>query len=253
MKNLTLTIRGIAVNSALIAAYSKSLTSIDDKLTIWSNAAVLQAANHSNRNWLDRLFEVPALRLKNNDLSKLGKQVCAYIVAHYPRCEWDKEQQKMSLKKYNPNSPLADHFLAVGATSADEAKGIVEISGKFYTAQTDFLLTFAEFCNMEKPAKEDDDVLPSLGAKAVASQLEKAIKAQSEKRLVGSSDELYKALAAAKALYLALDAQLTAVEADKLERAIDGGTIDTEKAAELLKSGQAGKSTRAGGKVEAAA
>ena len=253
-KATPIVVRGVTVNASLIAAYSKRINSFDSIATVWANAAVLQAAQHGNKNWLDSLFALPLLRKANGDLSATGKSVLAYTVAHFPRVTWDSETQKVVLKKFNANSPLADHFVAVGVTAEQVEAGEVTsnvqvIKGVVYLPHGDFNLTFTEFQNMEKAEKEPEDKPKTVTAKSLISSAEKAIKALTESRFAGSAEENAKAADSIKALYLKLAELVGAAEAAKAE---DGQQqVDVQKASELLQSGQKGRSTRAGSKVAA--
>lgn len=251
MSKQPIVVRGTTVNNTLIAAYAKRANSMGDVFTVWANAAVLQVAQHGNKNWLDSLFNLPMLRLANGDLSKTGRDVLAYTIAHFPRVMWDAKEQKVLLKKYNAESPLAAHFVAVGidADKLEEGHGFTVIKGKAYTAQGDFLLTLADFLNLPKPDKEVDDKTPSVTAKSLVSNATKALKAMEEKRFAGTAEEVSKAAEQLKALYLQLAAMVTETETAKAE---DGQLqVDVEKAGQLLQSGQKGASARAGQKVAA--
>lgn len=254
-KQINMTVQGKAVNSAVISAFATRLNNLEAVVSVWANAAALQAANHNNRNWLDSLFNAAPMRLKSGELSVLGKQVFKYIEAHFPRVVWDKDSQKVGLKKFQAESPLATCFIAVGAT--EESDTIHMMGSKFYKAQGDFHLTFAEFKSLEKPVKESTETEASMTAKAFVKQAEKALECFKNERLVGTADELLAASLRAKELYLALDAAFTKAEASKNAKAAESGiaatpadAIDVALADQLLKSGQNGKSKRAGGKVQ---
>lgn len=251
-KATQIVVRGVTVNASLIAAYSKRINSFDSIVTVWANAAVLQAAQHGNKNWLDSLFALPLLRKANGELSATGKSVLAYTVAHFPRVVWDSESHKVVLKKFNANSPLADNFVAVGITAEQIESGevvndaVTVIKGVAYLPHGDFNLTFAEFQNMEKAEKEVEDKPKTVTAKSLISSAEKAIAALTESRFAGSAEENAKAAESIKALYLKLSELVGAADAAK---AADGQQqVDVGKASELLQSGQKGKSTRAGSK-----
>jgi len=259
----SMTVQGTMVNSTIIAAYSRRVGSLDDVLSVWANAATLQVAVHGNRNWIDSLFALPVMRLTSGALSKTGKEVFAYIAAHCPRVVWDKEHNKVALTKLQKESILATHFVAVGATAESETVQLHR--NKFYKAHGDFALTFAGFKNLEKPEVEKEEVAPKMTAKAFATQAEKALSCLKDDRFVGTQEELFSALAHAKALYLALDAQFEAkAKAEQAKLAESGiaatadAKVDTAKAAQSAGVGTnrngktTGKDTRAGGKVEAA-
>lgn len=243
----TLTVQGVSVDARLIAAYKKSFGKHETILSVWSNAAVIQMVVHGNRNWLDSLIAVPALRLKNGSLSKQGEELVKYMKAHCPRLVWDKESQKFGLTKMHKESILATHFVAVGAT--EESETVKNVNGKFYVPQGDFSLTFTEFKNLEKPEVEKEDVAPKMTAKAFATQAEKALACLKEQRFIGTKEELFSALAHAKALYMALDAQFTA-EAAKAEPVDVANALKSAGVGANINGNQKGADKRAGGKVE---
>lgn len=243
----TLTVQGVSVDARLIAAYKKSFGKHEQILSVWSNAAVLQMIVHGNRNWLDSLIAVPALRLKNGGLSKQGEELVKYMKAHCPRLVWDKESQKFGLTKMHKESILATHFVAVGAT--EESETVKNVNGKFYAPHGDFALTFTEFKNLEKPEVEKEDVAPKMTAKAFATQAEKALACLKEQRFIGTKEELFSALAHAKALYMALDAQFTA-EAAKAEPVDVANALKSAGVGANINGNQKGADKRAGGKVE---
>lgn len=256
MTKLNITVQGTVVNSRVIAAFGRRVDSLDTILSVWANAATLQVAVHGNRNWLDSLFALPAMRLANNDLSKMGKEVLAYITAHCPRVVWNKDNQAIGLTKLQKESILATHFVAVGATAESETVSLHR--NKFYQVHGDFALTLTGFKNLQKPEKEEEDKEPSMTAKAFVKQAEKALECFKNSRFTGTPDELLAAMVAAKALFLAVDGELVKAEAAKLAKLQEGGiaatagdVLDTVKAGELLASGQNGKSKRAGQKVAA--
>ncbi|QYW06457.1 hypothetical protein uan_045 [Pseudomonas phage UAntarctica] len=256
-KVIDITVQGTVVNGRLIAAYAKRVGSLDTILSVWANAATLQAAVHGNRNWMDSLFDMPVMRLQSGDLSKTGKEVLAYIAAHCPRVIWNKETKQIGLTKLQKESILATHFIAVGATAESETVSLHR--NKFYQLHGDFALTLTGFKNMQKPEKEAEEVEAKMTAVAFAKQADKALECFKAERFTGTPDELFAAAVKAKALYLAIDAAHTAAEAAKLAKLAESGLaatgadiLDTAKADELHKSGQGGKATRAGGKVELA-
>ena len=242
----TLLVQGVTVDARLISAYKKSFGKHETILSVWANAAVIQMAAHGNRNWLDSLIAVPALRLKNGGLSKQGEELVKYMKAFFPRLVWDKESQKFGLTKLQKESVLATHFVAVGADATTE--GVLQVRDKFYLPFGDFNLTFTEFKNLEKPEVEKEEVAPKMTAKAFATQAEKALACLKDQRFIGTKEELWSALAHAKALYMALDAQFTA-ESKKAE------PVDVAKALQSAGVGTNGNGNnkgadkRAGGKV----
>lgn len=260
-----ITVQGKTVSNTVIAAYAKRIGSIDDILSVWANAATLQIVQHGNRNWLDSLFNMPALRLTNRDLSKAGKDVLSYIKAHCPAIVWNKENQTIGMQKIGKDNILSHSFIAVGHTAPID--GIVHaVNGKFYTSHGDFCLTFSEFKNLSKPEKAVTDDQPSMLAKAFNKQADKAMATFDAGRFIGTPEELFEAFAKAKALADKIDVALQAAVKAKQDELDKLATIqlvqvaapvspammpiDTVLSAQLDQSGQAGKSKRAGGKVE---
>lgn len=243
----SMTVQGQLVDARLIAAYKKSFGKHETMLSVWANAAVIQMVQHGNRNWLDSLIAVPALRLKMGGLSKQGEELVKYMKAHYPRLVWDKESQKFGLTKMHKESILATHFVAVGAT--EESETVQNVNGKFYSAFGDFAMTFTEFKNIETVKEGKGEEAPKMTAKAFATQAEKALACLKDQRFIGTKEELFSALAHAKALYMALDAQFTA-------EAAKAPTVDAAKALQSagvgtkINGSNKGADSRAGGKVE---
>lgn len=242
-----LTVQGKQVTGTIIAAYAKRIGSIDDVLSVWANAATLQAAVYGNRNWLDSLFSMPTLRLKSGELSKSGKEVFKYVSEHCPRIVWDKETQKFGMTKLVKESILETHFVAVNATK--EGGDIIAHRNKLYLPHGDFALTFTEFKNLEKAPKDVEEKEPSMTAKAFAKQAEKALECFANQRFTGTPDELLAASLRAKELFLALDAAFAAATAKAADKAPEGVAVDDKMAAQLHASGQKGKALRAGNKV----
>jgi len=207
MAALTLNVQGKTVNAAMINGFARRVGSLDDVLSVWANAATLQVAVHGNRNWIDQLFNMPTLQLKNGDLNKLGKEVLAYIQAHCPRIVWNKDNRTIGLTKLVKESILATHFVAVGATEESETVSLHR--NKFYQLHGDFALTFSEFKNLASEKAEPEEKEVSMTAKAFITQATKALECFKAERLVGTPDELFAAAAHAKALFMALDAAHT--------------------------------------------
>lgn len=242
-----LTVQGKQVTGTIIAAYAKRIGSIDDVLSVWANAATLQAAVYGNRNWLDSLFSMPTLRLQSGELSKAGKEVFKYVSEHCPRIVWDKDAKKFGMTKLVKDSILETHFVAVGATK--EGGDIIAHRNKLYLPHGDFALTFTEFKNLEKAPKDVEEKEPSMTAKAFAKQAEKALECFANQRFTGTPDELLAASLRAKELFLALDAKFTAAAAKVAAQAPHGINVDAAMSAKSDAAGQKGASTRAGGKV----
>lgn len=258
-----ITVQGTVVNAKLIAAYKKSFGKHETILSVWANAAAVQMAQYGNRNWMDTLFQLPVMTLKSGQLSKQGEELFKYVRAHFPRLVWDKEHCKLGLVKLQKESILATHFVAVGASETSDT--VQQVGAKFYSAFGDFALTYTEFKNLEKPEVEKEEVAPKMTAKAFATQSEKALKCLKDNRFVGTEEEILSAMVHAKAIYLALDAQLAAAEKAKAEKlaaagikSADGESVDVAKAEQSAGVGTnrngktTGKDTRAGAKVAAA-
>lgn len=244
MKQPNMIVQGKPVNASIIAAYAKRVGALDEVLSVWANAGALQLAQHGNINWLSKMFEMPVLRLKSGDLSKLGTEVMRYISAHYPAVKWDKDNGKVVRSKINKDSIQCSHFVSLTAKAGDE--GVTEQRNKLWVPHGDFSLTLVEFRNLDRTTEKDEETEPTVTAKAFVKQADKAITALAAARFVGAADELQAAADKAKALYMSIEAQIAKnMAAGKVE------SIDAAKAAELLKSGQAGKSARAGGKIDA--
>lgn len=261
-----MTVQGVAVDQRMITAYTKSFAKHENIISVWANAATLQLAQHGNKNWMEALFDLPVMRVKSGALSKLGAEVHGYIKAHFPRFVWDKENNKIALTKFDPKSINASHFVAVGATEAtpqglpvaDELV-VTQVRDKFYRPFGDFALTFTEFKNLEKVSGDKEEpAAPKMTAIAFAKQADKALECFKDGRFVGTEEETLAAMVKAKALFMALDAHLVEQERAKLQKMAESGqaasaadVLDTQKATELLASGQKGKALRAGDKVAA--
>ena len=216
-------VRGKLVNKTMVQAFARRLNSVDEVVTQWANAAVLELTLNRNPNWLSTMFKCEAFQLANGGLNKLGTDVYQYVQAHFPRVIYDKETQVVGVKKFNPDSPLADKFVAVGHTAENVDLGIVEVNGKFYAPQGDFLLTFAEykaFKAASAPKSDDDDVKP-VQAKAFAKAAEKALEAQKVAKFIGSPDELVTALEAIGKLADGIRAQIAGADKAAIDSALD--------------------------------
>lgn len=254
------TVQGTVVNARLIAAYKKSFGKHETILSVWANAAAVQMAQYGNRNWIDTLFSLPVMTIKSGALSKQGEELFKYMKAHFPRLVWDKKTNKLGLVKLQKESILATHFVAVGATA--ESETVVQVGAKFYSAFGDFALTFTEFKNLEKPEVEKEEVAPKMTATAFSNQADKALVCFKAGRFIGTEEEILSAMVKAKALFLALDAQLVKQEKEKQAKLAEAGIaataadkVDTAKADQSASVGtnrngnQKGADKRAGGKV----
>lgn len=253
-----ITVQGVTVDARLITAYTKSFAKHETILSVWANAATIQLAQHGNRNWMDSLFNLPAMRVKSGALSKLGNELAGYIKAHFPRFVWDKENNKVALVKLQKESVLATHFVAVGGN--EKTEGALQVRDKFYLPFGDFALTFTEFKNLEKPEVEKEEVAPKMTAVAFAKQADKALECFKDGRFVGTAEELASAMHKAELLFKAMAVQIARQEAAAQKKLAESGIaaapedkVDDAMATQLLASGQNGKSKRAGGKVAVAA
>lgn len=231
-------VRGKLVNANLVSAFARRLNSTDTIVTQWANASVLELTVNRNGNWLKEMFQCAAFRTATGDLNKLGFEVYGYVQAHFPRAVYDKETQAVGLKKFNPDSPLADKFIAVSHTAENVDLQIVEVNGKFYMPQGDFALTFAEYkaFKAESAPKSDDDDVKPVQAKAFAKAATKALEAQKAAKFIGSPDELVDAMAAIAALAEAIRGQIAASD----KKAIDAA-LNILRAAELAAGNNAAK------------
>lgn len=249
-----ITVQGVTVDARLITAYTKSFAKHETILSVWANAATIQIAQHGNRNWMDSLFALPAMRVKSGALSKLGGELANYIKAHFPRFVWDKENNKVALVKLQKESVLATHFVAVGGN--EKTEGALQVRDKFYLPFGDFALTFTEFKNLEKPEVEKEEVAPKMTAVAFAKQADKALECFKDGRFVGTAEELVSAMHKAELLFKAMAVQIAKQEAAAQKKLAESGIaaapedkVDDAMATQLLASGQNGKSKRPGGKV----
>lgn len=229
-----ITIRGQIVTAQQISGFSSKLASQSESITLWANYCAIHAVAFHNTAPLSAMLQNPAFKLASGKASKLGGEVLAYIKAHAPQIGLDAESGAPKVAKMADANPLKGQFVNPADRDENGKPAIVEPG--------DFALTFDDWRNLEKVAKEPTE--PKVKAATVAKKLAEVKTALAAGKLVASAEELAELAEAAKALFLALDSQHSA-EAAKAE------PVDTAKAAELLKSGQAGKATRAGGKVAA--
>ncbi len=234
-KSPVITIRGQVISSQQISSIAGKLASQSESITLWANYCAIHAVAYFNTAPLAAMLQNPAFKLASGKPSKLGGEVLAYIKAHAPQIQVDAETGAPKVAKMAESNPLRGMFQNPAEIDDDTQKPVI-------VAPADFALTFDEWRQLEKPTKEKAE--PKVKAATVAKKLAEVQTAMQAGKLVASADELRELAEAAKALFLALDAQHSA-EAAKAE------PIDTAKAAELLKSGQDGKSKRAGGTVAA--
>ena len=233
-KSPVITVRGQIITAQQINGIASKLANQAESITVWANYCALHAIQHHNTAPLAAMLQNPAFKLASGKASKLGGEVLAYIKAHAPQIGLDAESGAPKVAKMGDKNPLRGMFQNPAERDESGKAAIV--------APGDFALTFDEWRNLEKAAKEPTE--PKIKAATIAKKLGEVREAMAAGKLVASAEELAELAEAAKALFLALDAQHSA-EAAKAE------PVDAEKAAELLKSGQAGKATRAGKKAAA--
>lgn len=225
-------VRGKQVTASQISAIAAKFSGQSEAITVWANYCAIHAIAHGNTNPLVSMLNNPAFKLASGKQSKLGKEVFAYIKFHAPQISIDAESGLPKVAEMSKNNPLRGKF-------ADPTK--LDENGKPTAVEpSDFVLSFDQWRQFEKPAKEKAE--PSVKAATIAKKLGDVREAMKAGKLVASADELAELAAAAKALFMALDAAHT-VEVANVE------PVDAGKVAELLKSGRAGKSARAGGKA----
>lgn len=231
---VTITVRGKVITSQQVAAFGKSLANQSEAITVWANYCAIHAVVHHNIEPLNAMLQNGAFRLTTGKLSKLGGEVAAYIKAHAPQIQLDAKTGRYIVARMKADNPRFQKFANPANLDGDGKPAIVEAA--------DFALTFDEWRTMEKAAKEPKPV--TLKAATVTGQIGKVLEAIQQKRLSASVEEADTLLADV----LKLQAELVSLTA-KLKADVE--PVDADKAAELLKSGQAGKSKRAGGKVAA--
>jgi hypothetical protein len=229
-----ITIRGQIITAQQINGIAGKLASQSENITVWANYCAIHAVAFHNTAPLAAMLQNPAFKLASGKASKLGGEVLAYIRAHAPQIGLDAESGAPKVAKMGEQNPQRGQFQNPAERDENGKAAIV--------APGDFALTFDEWRNLEKATKEKAE--PKIKAATIAKKLAEVGAAMQAGKLVASAEELAELAEAAKALFLALDSQRSA-EAAKAE------PVDVAKAAELLKSGQGGKATRAGKKVAA--
>lgn len=216
-------VRGKAITPAIIHAFARRLNSTDDIVTQWANGAVLELVKNQNGNWLYEMFDCRAFRLANGALNKLGQEVFSYVQAHYPRLTHDKETNKIGLKKYNPESPLAENFVSVGDSEIVNdplLPKVIEINGKFYRPHGDFALTFAEYKLFKAQKSSEPPADKPVLAKSISKAVEKALEAQADSRFIGAPDELVSAMEALGKLANGIREQLRNFKQGEIDSAL---------------------------------
>ena len=231
---VTITVRGKVITAQQVAAFGKSLANQSEAITVWANYCAIHAVVHHNTDPLNNMLQNGAFRLTTGKLSKLGGEVGAYVKAHAPQIQLDIKTGRYIVARLGADNPRFEKFANPANRDGDGKPAIVEAG--------DFALTFDEWRTLEKAEKEQKPV--TLKASTVTGQIGKVLEAIQQKRLSASVEEADTLLADV----LKLQAELVSLTA-KLKA--EAEPVDADKVAELLKSGQAGKATRAGGKVAA--
>lgn len=229
----TITVRGKIITAQQVAAFGKSLANQSEAITVWANYCAIHAVTHHNIEPLNAMLQNAAFRLSTGKLSKLGGEVAAYVKAHAPQIQLDSKTGRYIVARMKADNPRFQKF-ANPAQLVDDKPAIVEAA--------DFALTFDEWRTLEKAEKEQKPVV--LKAATVANQLAKALDAINSKAFSATAEEARELAKQLSDLFVTVDFVASQL-ASKVE------PIDADKAAELLKSGQSGKSKRAGGKVAA--
>ena len=231
---VTITVRGKVITAQQVAAFGKSLANQSEAITVWATYCAIHAVVHHNTDPLNNMLQNGAFRLTTGKLSKLGGEVAAYVKAHAPQIQLDIKTGRYIVARLGADNPRFEKFANPANRDGDGKPAIVEAG--------DFALTFDEWRTLEKAEKEQKPV--TLKASTVTGQIGKVLEAIQQKRLSASVEEADTLLADV----LKLQAELVSLTA-KLKA--EAEPVDADKVAELLKSGQAGKATRAGGKVAA--
>jgi hypothetical protein len=229
---VTVTIRGKVITAQQIAAFGKGLAAQSDVITTWANYCAIHAVVHHNIEPLNAMLQNGAFRLSTGKLSKLGGEMVAYIKAHAPQVQLDTKTGRYIVARMKADNPRFQKFANPANLDADGKPAIVDAG--------DFALTFDQWRTLEKAAKEPKPA--PLKASTVANQLTKALEAINSKAFSATAEEARELAKKLSDLFVTVDFVASQL-ASKAE------PIDDNKAAELLKSGQSGKSKRAGGKV----
>lgn len=144
-KAFSVTIRGTVVNGAKIGSLKTALGNIDEKLTMFANAAAAQYVISGNRNWLDSLFQLDELRLTSGKLSAKGREVAAYIRAFSPINIAEKDDNGVQTIAIKMNAKNRGVFYSL---EKDENGAKIKVDA---ASQPEWPLTLREFSNLEKP------------------------------------------------------------------------------------------------------
>jgi len=229
---VTVTIRGKVITAQQIAAFGKGLAAQSDVITTWANYCAIHAVVHHNIEPLNAMLQNGAFRLATGKLSKLGGEVVSYIKAHAPQVQLDSKTGRYIVARMKPDNPRFKKFANPANLDADDKPAIVDAG--------DFALTFDQWRTLEKAAKKPNSA--PLKASTVANQLTKALDAINSKAFSATAEEARELAKQLSELFVTVDFVASQL-ASKAEPVDDG------KVTELLKSGQSGKSKRAGGKV----
>ena len=230
------TVAGKIITGQQITAFKNSTANAGENMTVYANACAIQLYQ-GNPNWANDLFALPTMRLTNGKLSAMGKNVLAYMKAHAPRVHYNSTKGKIV---FSDAKSLGKSFTVTGGGAP-----LLDAAGE---PSTDFPMGYTDFLNWSKPKQEKAPV--SLKAATVSGQINKALAEITAGNFAATAEE-----AASLAAELAeLMAKVAALHAKKeAAKPAESQGVDATMATQLLKSGQAGKSKRAGGKVAAVA
>lgn len=144
-KAFSVTIRGTVINGAKIGSLKTAIGSVDEKLTMFANAAAAQYVISGNRNWLDSLFQLDELRLTSGKLSAKGREVAAYIRAFSPINIAEKDDNGVQTIAIKMNAKNRGVFYSL---EKDENGAKIKLDA---ASQPEWPLTLREFSNLEKP------------------------------------------------------------------------------------------------------
>lgn len=230
------TVAGKIITGQQIAAFKTSTANAGENMTVYANACTIQLYQ-GNPNWANDLFALPTMRLANGKLSAMGKNVLAYMKAHAPRVHYNSVKGKIV---FSDAKALGKAFTVTGGGAP-----LLDAAGE---PSTDFPMGYTDFLNWSKPKQEKAPA--SLKAATVSGQINKAMAELAAGNFAATAEE-----AASLAAELAeLMAKVAALHAKKeAAKPVEAQGVDAVMVSQLLKSGQAGKSKRAGCKVAAVA
>lgn len=228
------TVAGKIITGQQIAAFKTSTANAGENMTVYANACAIQLYQ-GNPNWANDLFALPTMRLTNGKLSAMGKNVLAYMKAHAPRVHYNSTKGKIV---FSDAKTLGKAFTVTGGGAP-----LLDAAGE---PSTDFPMGYTDFLNWSKPKQEKAPI--SLKAATVSGQINKALAELTAGNFAATAEE-----AASLAAELAeLMAKVAALHAKKEAfKPAEAQGVDEVMASQLLQSGRAGKSKRAGGKIAA--